>query len=115
MSSSTPITWDQFVAVDLRVGTVVEASPFPEARKPAYTIRVDFGPEIGVLRTSAQVTGLYQPADLAGKQVVGVVNLPPKQVGPVISEFLLVGVHQAGGEVSLVVPEFSASNGARLC
>lgn len=113
-SASMPIAWDQFTAVDIRVGTVIKADAFPEARKPAYIITVDFGGEIGVRRTSAQVTDLYAPADLIGRQVVGVVNLPVKQVGPMRSEFLLTGFHREDGAVVLAVPERAVPNGARL-
>lgn len=108
------ITWDQFTAVDIRVGTVIKVDPFPEARKPAYIISVDFGGEIGVRRTSAQVTDLYAPDDLIGRQIVGVVNFPVKQIGPVRSEFLLTGFHREDGAVVLAVPERAVPNGARL-
>ena len=108
------ITWDQFTAVEIRVGTVVAVEDFPEARKPAYRISVDFGPEVGVRRTSAQVTTLYTPAELLGRQVVGVVNFPPKQVGPMMSQFLLTGFHRDDGAVVLAVPERDVPNGARL-
>lgn len=108
------ITWDQFTTVDIRVGTVITAEPFPEARKPAYIITVDFGGEIGVRRTSAQVTDLYAPDDLVGRQVVGVVNFPAKQIGPMRSEFLLTGFHRDDGAVVLAVPDRAVPNGARL-
>ena len=108
------ITWDQFTAVQIRVGTVVAVEEFPEARKPAYRISVDFGPELGVRRTSAQVTALYTPAELVGRQVVGVVNFPPRQVGPMMSEFLLTGFYREDGAVVLAVPEREVPNGARL-
>jgi tRNA-binding protein len=108
------ISWDQFVAVELRAGTVVRVEDFPEARKPAYKITVDFGPELGVRQTSAQFTQLYTKADLLGRQVLGVVNLPVKQIGPVRSAFLLTGLYREDGAVVLVVPERPVQNGARL-
>ncbi|MCF8062485.1 MAG: tRNA-binding protein [Deltaproteobacteria bacterium] len=108
------ITWEAFEAVDIRVGTVVSVEPFAEARKPAYKIRVDFGPEIGVLKTSAQVTELYSMEELTGRRVVGVVNFPPKQIGPIRSECLLTGFHREDGAVVLAVPERDVPNGARL-
>lgn len=108
------ITWDQFEAVELRAGTIVAVEDFPEARKPAYKIAVDFGAEIGVRQTSAQVKALYTPDQLLGRQVMGVVNFPPKQIGPVRSEFLLTGFYRADGAVVLAVPERPVQNGARL-
>lgn len=108
------ITWDQFTAVEIRVGTVIAVEPFPEARKPAYRITVDFGSEVGVRRTSAQVTAIYAPEELVGRQVVGVVNFPPKQIGPMMSEFLLTGFHREDGAVVLAVPERGVPNGAKL-
>lgn len=108
------ISWDQFTAVEIRVGTITHVEPFPEARKPAYRITVDFGAEIGLRRTSAQVTAIYSPSELIGRQVVGVVNFPPKQIGPMMSEFLLTGFHREDGAVVLAVPERAVPNGARL-
>ena len=108
------ISWAEFEAVELRVGTVVEVEDFPEARKPAWKVRVDFGPEIGVRRSSAQVTDLYDKDDLLGRQVVGVVNFPPKQIGPVRSEFLLTGFYRDDGAVVIAVPERTVPNGAKL-
>lgn len=108
------ITWQHFEAVEMRAGTVVDVSDFPEARKPAYRIAVDFGPEIGVRRTSAQVTTLYSKEELLGRQVMGVLNFPPKQIGPVRSEFLLAGFYREDGAVVLAVPERRVHNGARL-
>jgi tRNA-binding protein len=108
------ITWQQFEVVDMRAGTVVEVADFPEARKPAYRITVDFGPEIGVRQTSAQVTSLYSKADLVGRQVLGIVNFPVKRIGPVRSEFLLAGFYRHDGAVVLAVPEQPVQNGARL-
>lgn len=108
------ITWAQFEAVDMRAGTIVAVEEFPEARKPAYKITVDFGPEIGVRKTSAQVKTIYTRDELLGRQVMGVVNFPPKQIGPVQSEFLLTGFYREDGAVVLAVPERPVQNGARL-
>ncbi len=109
------ISWEQFETVELRVGTVVDVQPFPEARRPAYKVWVDFGPDIGVRKTSAQVTAAYTPEDLKGRQVVGVVNFPVKQIGPFRSEFLLTGFHDADGAVIVAQPERAVPNGAKLC
>jgi len=108
------ITWQEFEIVELRTGTIVEVEDFSEARVPAYKIRADFGPEIGVKRSSAQVTVLYSKEELLGRQIVGVVNFPPKQIGPVRSEFLLAGFYRDDGPVVLVVPEREVQNGAKL-
>ena len=108
------LSFDDFLKVDLRVGRVVEALPFPEARKPAWRLRVDFGPEIGVRTSSAQITALYACEDLVGKLVVGVVNFPPKQIGPVRSECLITGFHNADGHVALCVPDAYVPLGTRL-
>ncbi len=108
------ISWDDFVRVELRVGRIVTASPFPEARKPAYILQVDFGPEVGVRKSSAQLTGLYRPEDLVGRLVVGVVNFPVKQIGPVLSECLVTGFHDEQGNVVLCTPERSVPLGAKL-
>jgi tRNA-binding protein len=108
------ITWQQFEAVEMRAGTVVDVADFPEARKPAYKITVDFGPGIGVKQTSAQVTSLYSKADLLGRQVMGIVNFPAKQIGPMKSEFLLAGFYRHDGAVVLAVPEQPVQNGARV-
>jgi tRNA-binding protein len=108
------ISWQQFEAVEMRAGTIVSVEDFPEARKPAYKIAVDFGPGIGVRRTSAQVTTVYTPEDLLGRQVMGVINFPPRQIGPVRSEFLLAGFYRDDGAVILAVPERPVQNGARL-
>lgn len=108
------IAWSDFEAVELRAGTVVEATEFPEARIPAYRIVVDFGPERGRLTTSARVTDLYRPDELVGRQVVGVLNFPPKQIGPLRSEFLLTGFYRDDGAVVLAVPEREVPDGARL-
>lgn len=108
------ISWQDFEKIELRVGTVVQVEPFPEARKPAYKLRVDFGAAIGVRRSSAQITDLYTAEDLLGKQVLGVVNFPPKQIGPVMSECLVTGFVQEDGSVVLAVPDRPTANGSRL-
>jgi tRNA-binding protein len=108
------ITWEHFVAVEMRAGTILSVEDFPQARKPAYRITVDFGPQVGVRRTSAQVTTLYSKQDLVGRQVMGVLNFPVKQIGPVRSEFLLAGFYRADGAVVLAVPERPVENGARV-
>jgi tRNA-binding protein len=107
------ISWADFEQVELRVGTIIEVEDFPEARKPAYKVKVDFGPEIGVKKSSAQVTDFYSKEELLGKQIVGVVNFPPKQIGPMRSEFLLTGFYRDDGVV-LAVPEREVPNGAKL-
>ncbi|QDV41062.1 tRNA-binding protein YgjH [Stieleria neptunia] len=108
------ITWQEFENVDLRAGTITSVDAFPEARKPAYKIRVDFGPELGTKRTSAQVTENYRKDDLIGRQIIGVMNFPPKQIGPFLSEFLLVGFYRDDGTVVLAVPHQQVPNGAKL-
>lgn len=108
------ISFDDFLRVELRVGTVLSAEAFPEARKPAYILKVDFGPEIGVRKSSAQITELYEPEGLVGRQVVGVVNFPAKQIGPLMSECLVTGFHNADGAVALCVPDKPVLNGTRL-
>ena len=108
------IIWDDFMKVELRVGRIVAAEPFPQARKPAYKLQVDFGPEIGMRRSSAQVTALYAPADLVGRLVVGVVNFPKKQIGPFVSECLVTGFHDEAGDVALCVPDKPVPLGTRL-
>ena len=108
------ITWNDFAKVELRVGRVLEARPFPEARKPAYVLHVDFGPEIGVRKSSAQITGHYTPEALVGRLVVGVVNFPKKQIGPLQSECLVTGFHDADGHVRLCVPDGDVPPGTRL-
>ena len=107
------ITWEQFTAIELRVGTIIEANAFPEARKPAYKLKVDFGGDTGIKQSSAQITDFYSVDDLIGKQVVGVVNFPPKQIGPFISECLVTGFVTDKGVV-LAVPERDVPNGLKL-
>lgn len=108
------ITFDDFMKVDVRVGKIVEAEAFPEARKPAYKMKVDFGPEIGVKKTSAQVTRHYTPELLIGKLVMAVVNFPPRQIGSVMSEVLTLGVPDEDGEVVLLTPDKDVPIGGRL-
>lgn len=108
------LTWKEFERVELRVGTITAAEPFPEARKPAYKLTVDFGEPTGVRRSSAQVTDLYEAGELVGKQVLGVVNFPPKQIGPFMSECLVTGLVQDDGSVVLAVPDKPCANGLRL-
>ena len=108
------ITWQDFEQVDLRVGTIVTAEVFAEARRPAFILHVDFGPDIGVLKSSAQVTDLYQADRLVGQQVIGVVNFPPKQIGPIKSQCLITGFPQNDGSVVLIQPERPIENGLKL-
>jgi tRNA-binding protein len=108
------ISWDDFARVELRVGRVLSADVFAEARKPAYVLQVDFGPEIGIKKSSAQITHLYTPQQLIGKLVVGVVNFPRKQIGPLMSECLVTGFHNERGEVALCVPDHDVPLGSRL-
>lgn len=108
------ISWDDFAKIDLRVGKVLSAEVFAKARQPAYVLTVDFGPEIGIKKSSAQITQLYQPTDLVGKLVVGVVNFPKKQIGPLMSECLVTGFHNADGAVALCVPDQTVPLGSKL-
>lgn len=108
------IGWDDFMKVELRVGRVLSAEGFAQARKPAYVLRVDFGPELGVRKSSAQLTALYRPEDLVGRLVVAVVNFPRKQIGPLMSECLVTGFHDADGRVALCVPDREVPLGTRL-
>jgi tRNA-binding protein len=108
------ITYDDFAKVDIRVGTVVEVLPYPEARRPAYKLAVDFGSPIGVKRSSAQLTKHYAPEALLGRQVAAVVNFPPKQIGKFMSEVLVLGFPDDEGEVVLIGPERAVPNGGKL-
>lgn len=111
---SETISFDEFLKVDVRVGTVIEAEPFPEARKPAIKLKIDFGDAIGVKKSSAQITKHYTPGELLGRQVMAVVNFPPRQIGPMMSEVLTLGVPDADGEVVLLQPTTDVPNGGRL-
>jgi tRNA-binding protein len=113
-SPSTRIAFEDFLAVDVRVGTIVAAAPLEGARKPAMRLEIDFGPAIGVKKSSAQITRHYQPETLIGRQVAAVVNFPPRQIGRMMSEVLTLGFPDADGEVVLVVPERPVPNGGRL-
>jgi len=110
----TEISWDDFQKVELRVGTIVSADPFPEARKPAWKLTVDFGGDVGTRRSSAQITDLYECQELVGKQVLAVVNFPAKQIGPFMSECLVTGFATDNGSVVLAVPDQPVANGLRL-
>ena len=108
------ITFDDFLKVDIRVGTVVKAESYPEARRPAYKLVIDFGPEFGLLKSSAQITGRYRPEDLPGRQIAAVVNFPPKQIGRFISEVLVLGFADQSGEIVLIGPDARVTDGHRL-
>lgn len=108
------ITFDDFLAVDIRVGRVIRAEPFPEARKPAIKLWIDFGAEIGERKTSAQITAHYTPETLIGRMVMGVVNFPPRQIGPFMSEVLVLGVADKEGEIVLMTPDQDVPNGGRM-
>jgi len=112
--AAPPISFDQFLAVDIRVGTIIAVEPFPEARKPALKLSIDFGAVLGTKRSSAQITQHYQPAALIGRQVACVVNFPPRQIGKFMSEVLTLGFPDADGHVVLVAPDLTVPNGGRL-
>lgn len=108
------ISFDDFLKVDVRVGRILRAEPFPEARKPAIKLWIDFGPEIGEKTSSAQITAHYAPGDLPGKQVLAVVNFPPRQIGKFMSEVLVLGIPDAAGEVVLLTPDKDVPIGGRM-
>ncbi len=109
------ISFDDFLKVDIRAGTITRAEPFPEARKPAIKLWIDFGPEVGERRSSAQITAHYTPEGLVGRQVLGVVNFPPRQIGPVRSEVLVLGVADEAGGIVLLAPDLKVPDGGRMC
>ncbi|MEW7006408.1 MULTISPECIES: tRNA-binding protein [unclassified Lentilitoribacter] len=111
---SNEISWSDFEKVDIRIGTVIEATPFPEARKPAIKMKIDFGDEIGIKKTSAQITVHYSPEQLVGRQVLGVVNFPPRQIGPFMSEVLTLGFADDSGAIVLANTDKPVPNGERL-
>ncbi len=108
------VSFADFLAVDIRLGTILSAEPFPQARKPAYRLTIDFGPAIGVKKSSAQLTRHYRPEDLVGRQIAAVVNFPPRRIGPFLSEVLTLGFPDADGEVVLIGPDLRAPDGGRL-
>ena len=114
MVQSDLISWQDFEKVDMRVGTILEAHPFPEARRPAYKLVIDFGPEIGIRKSSAQITALYRPEDLPGRQIIAVINFPPKQIGPFISECLVMGAYNESNDVVLLKVDQHTPNGSKI-
>ncbi|MEO9965218.1 MAG: tRNA-binding protein [Reichenbachiella sp.] len=113
--SQAELTWDEFEKVDLRVGTILTAEPYPEARKPAYKLTVDLGKDLGIKKSSAQITALYRLEELVGRQVICVVNFPPRQIGKFMSEILVTGFADENGDIVLSSTERLLPNGARLC
>ena len=114
MTETPETNFETFLKVDIRTGTIIEALEFPEARKPAYKLRIDFGEDIGVKKSSAQITVLYTAEELIGKQVAAVVNFPKRQIGPFMSEVLTLGFHNIDGDVALFSPDSAVPNGSRL-
>jgi len=112
--AASEITFDDFLRIDIRIGTIVAAEPFPEARKPAFKLKIDFGPAIGVKKSSAQIVDRYALADLVGRQVAAVVNFPPRQIGKFMSEVLTLGFADKNGAVILFAPDVPVPNGSRL-
>ena len=108
------LSWNEFERVEMRVGTILEVDDFPEARKPAYQLTIDFGSEIGIRKTSAQITKRYQKDDLLNRQIVAVVNFPKKQIGKFMSECLILGAVEADGDVILLAPDYKIQNGLRI-
>ena len=113
-SKNKYVTWDEFEKIDIRVGTIIEVEDFPEAIKPAYKIKIDLGRKIGIKQSSAQITDLYSKEDLLGKQVMAVTNLPPKRVGPFMSECLITGFYRNDRKVILAIPDNEIENGSLL-
>ncbi|MBC8717017.1 tRNA-binding protein [Ochrobactrum sp. Marseille-Q0166] len=114
MSETETISWTDFEKVDIRTGTIVEAVPFPEARKPAFKLKIDFGDKIGTKKSSAQITKHYQPEDLVGRQIMAVVNFPPRQIGPFMSEVLTLGFPDENGDVVLAAIDKKVQDGVKL-
>lgn len=108
------ITWNDFEKIDIRLGTIIEVNDFPKARKPAYKLVIDFGPELGLKRSSAQITAHYRMEDLQNRQVVAVVNFPPKQIADFVSECLVLGIYDANNDVILLQPERAGQNGQKI-
>ncbi len=114
MTQNNEIDYNDFLKVDIRIGTILEAAPFPEARKPAYQLKIDFGKEIGIKKTSAQITVHYTPEELIGRQVAAVVNFPKKQIGPIMSEVLTLGFSDDEGAIVLINVDTPVPNGSRM-
>lgn len=114
MSNSEQTTINDFLKLDIRVGTIIHAEPFPEARKPAIKLTIDFGEELGTKRSSAQITVHYRPEQVVGKQILAVVNFPPRQIGPMMSEVLVLGLSDENGDIVLIGPNSKVPNGGRL-